>query len=145
MWATLCSSMLMGCSGKKPDVEPQPGDLQREFSEQEKRAARALSISNIELAARAEEEPYAQALLCRHGLAELAGFIDESAGLNGEHEEALRQAEALYDQRLRDLAGASGKPSGDIPRDLERTAQENPNRAANVRTAVACLQELQRG
>jgi hypothetical protein len=144
VWTILCLSLPAGCSDDAQTAEPLPQDRPREFSEEEKRAARALSISNTEVLA-AAETPYAQALLCRHGITEVRRVMSETAGLRGEQKKALSQAEALFDRRLRDLVRSTGKSPGDIPADLGRTADENPDQSANVRTAMACLQKLQQG
>jgi len=143
-WLAFCTFALAGCSEGELTAEPQPYEAAREFSQADKMAARALSISNTEVMANTES-PYAQALLCRHGLTEIATLIRETWGSNSEQEQALQQAEALFDQRLRDLAGADGKSAEDIQQDLEQTAQNNQDRAMNARIAVGCLEQLQQG
>jgi len=139
---SLCSVSLSACSEGELTVEPQPHEDTREFSEAEKAAARALSITNTKEMLKAED-PYAQALLCRHGIAETAKILGKTSSLSGEQEQALRQAEALFDQRLRDLAAVSGKSPDELQEDLEQTAQGNQDRATNVKTAVGCVERLQ--
>lgn len=142
LWASLCSFSLIGCSEAELTSEALPYEATREFSEAEKSAARALSISNTEVMLKAES-PYAQAMLCRHGIAETANLLSETSSLSSEQEQALRQAEALFDQRVRDLAVAEGKSAENVREDLERTAQDNQDRATNVRIAVGCVEKLQ--
>jgi len=131
-----------GCSEGELTAESQPYEAPREFDQADKVAARALSISNTEVMANTES-PYAQALLCRHGLAEIATLIREGWGSNSEQEQALQQAEAFFDQRLRDLAAADGKSPEDVGEDLEQTAQNNQDQTMNARIAVGCLEQLQ--
>lgn len=144
LWATIYSFSLVACSNGELTAERQPHDERREFGAEEKRAARALSISNTEIVANAES-PYARALLCRHGLTEMAGMMRETWSLSSEQEQALRHAEAMLDERLRELAGAEGKSSEGIQEDLEQTAQNNRDQARNVRMAVGCIEQLQQG
>ena len=140
-WLSICAFSLTACSDGDLAPEPQPHEADREFSEAEKRAARALSISNTEIMAKAEG-PYEQTLLCRHGLAEVASLLGETASLSSEQEQGLRQAEALFDRRLRDLASANGKSAEDVENDLAQTAEDNPDRATNMRIAIGCLERL---
>lgn len=143
-WLGICAFSLTACSDGELTPEPQPYEATREFSAADKEAARALSISNTEIMANTES-PYDQALLCRYGLAEVASLISETAGLSTQQEQGLRQVEALFDQRLRDLASANGKSAQDIEDDLAQTAEDNPDRATNMRIAMGCLERLRQG
>jgi hypothetical protein len=139
--AALWASALSSCSDAELPVEPQPHEETREFSEADKRAARALSVNNTEVMANAET-PYAQALLCRHGIAQVADLAQETLLMSGEQEQALRQAEALFDQRLQDLASAEGKSAAEVQADLEQVSQDNQDRATNLRVAASCLEQV---
>src|SRR5690606_4240791 len=143
-WFVFCAYAVTGCSEGEVTAEPQPYEAAREFSQADKVAARALSISNTEVMA-TTESPYERALLCRHGLAEMSTLIREGWGSNSEQEQALQQAEAFFDQRLRDLAGADGKSPDDVQEDLEQTAQDNQDPAMNLRIVAGCLERLQQG
>jgi len=139
-----CAYAVTGCSEGELTTEPQPFEATREFSQADKVAARSLSISNTEVMA-TTESPYERALLCRHGLAEIATVIREGWGSNREQEQALQQAEAFFDRRLRDVAGAGGKSTEDVQEDLEQTAKDNRDPAVNLRIVAGCLERLQQG
>lgn len=134
--------LLSACSDNELEAEPLAREGLTEFGEEEKKAARVLSISNTDQMASAGT-PYSKALLCRHGIAEVAKLVRSSPAVNREQQEGLRQAETLYDQRLRDLAAADGKSLEDIQQDLEQTAMDNQEQTTNARVAVGCLEQLQ--
>lgn len=139
--ALLVSGALPGCSDESALRAP-PSEKAREFGEQDKAAARALSIGNNEAMASADS-PYAQALLCRHGIEVIADRLRQSGGFSDEQVQGIAQAQTYFDRRLRVLADSEGKSASDIRSDLAKTATDNPDIGVNARIAIACLQKLQ--
>lgn len=140
-WFTVCAYSLSACSDGELDADHQLTETTREFSEADKKAARTLSISNTEIMAKTDS-PYEQALLCLHGLAQIESVISDTSGLSIQQQEGLQQAKALFNQRLRDLASTNGKSAEDIRKDLAQTAEDNLDKATNVRVAIGCLERL---
>ena len=139
--AVLIPCLLAACSSGEPPSEATATGSTREFSAEDKRAAEALSIGNSQEVT-AAGSPYSRALLCRHGIAVLAANFETAPGLSQEQREAMEQASAYFDQQLRQLGSEENKSAAEITSDLEQTAEDNTDLAANARTAVACLQRL---
>lgn len=119
-----------------------PDTPAREFSKQDKMAARALSIDD-RTAIENVDSPYAQAMLCRNGVESIAVRFRGTAAANEEMAQGMEQIIAFYDRRLRSLGGKQAKSPEEIRRDLQQTKEDNTNSSANARVAIACLRELQ--
>lgn len=148
--ATFVLFALTACSPDPSEREPgldhtaiAPQEA-REFSEEDKRVASALSLSQGEAAMQAEG-PYARALLCSHGIEVLAMRFGDGAGLSDHQREAMVQARAYFAQQLRAVGEDEGKTAREISADLEQTAQDNYNDGESIRTAASCLRRLQEG
>ena len=139
-FAILVVSSLTACSSRE-ESSPPSSEQPREFSAEDKRAARALSISNNPAVMNAES-PYARALLCRNGIGALAEQFEKARGLSDEQRQAMEQARAYFDEQLRVLGQREGKSESDVSSDLEKVAQENVDTAENARIANACLRRL---
>ncbi len=134
-------SFLSACS-PNPQA-PSPAFDEKEFSEEDKRAARALSISNNQAVMEATN-PYARALLCRNGIDGLAERFQQARGpMMEEQQQAMEQARAYFDEQLRLLAEREGKSEAELNDDLEETGQQHADPGENAQIAVACLRRLQ--
>lgn len=141
LFAVLALTTLAGCSSAdKGDADPKPEA--RQFSEEDKRVARALSVSQVQSISDAEG-PYARALLCANGMDALAERFQDFRGLGEQQRSAIEQAREYFGQQLREAGASEGKSANDIESDLQKTAQDNIDPAENARTAMACLQRLQ--
>jgi len=151
---TLCLTVLVACSGE-PGSDPAatgevlggaPADVtvadSAAFSEQEKRAARMLSMgsgASVETAS----SPYQQALRCRTAI-ETVGARFRQGGAQGDAQsQAIAQATAILDQRLRAQAVLEDKSDAAIRRDLEQAVQAADDLPAQGQLLIACLQQLQ--
>lgn len=139
----LIAGVLLASCSPGADVAERPSDEVRAFSEEDKRVASALSVSNRQEILNSES-PYARALLCGHAMNALAGTFLEARGLSGEQRQAMVQAQAYFDEQLRVLAQREGKSASDLSEDLEKMAEERADRGESAQIAVACLRDLQR-
>lgn len=139
----IAATILASCSGERQSqrLAISKGGA-REFSQQDKVVAQALSLGN-DSTVEGAEGPYAEALLCSGAMDALVGHLSESGGASNEVVEALRQAQDLYDRRLRSLASSEGKSQNDLRRDLQRAASEDVALSANARVALGCIKKLQ--
>ena len=138
--AMLLLPVLAACSSGRDATEMTVGGESREFSEQDKIAARALSISDSRTVSAGS--PYTQALLCRNAMEVLGESFAQSGALSEQQMQGVGQAKAYFDGQLHELVGAEGKSPDDIGPDLEQVAQDNQDAAANARIAIACLERL---
>lgn len=133
---------LTACSSGENTHDDAPASPAKAFSDEDREIARALSISN-DLAVADADSPYARALLCRNGMGVLAERFQDAVGLSIEQRQGIEQAVTYFDGQMRVLGEAEGKAAADVTSDLEQTAADNPDTTENVRTAIACLRELQ--
>lgn len=115
----------------------------RQFSLEDKIAARALSVGNTGAIERTDN-PYEQALLCSNAIADVAARFRETSGLSGKPMEGIEQAISLYDSRIRSISTAEGKSADDVQLDREGIAASNLDLSSNAQLAVACLKKLER-
>lgn len=135
--------MLMSCSGATGEDRSTESRTQaREFSQEDKAAARALSIGNASAIEEAAS-PYAQALLCRNAIEKLAAQFRQTEGLSDEQIQGIEQVQALYDRRVRLLSGPESKSSENLSHDLDQPTADNSESKTNGRVAIACLRQLQ--
>jgi len=142
VWPTLAAlSLLPACSSNQQPAPPPADD--KEFSEADKRAARALSISNNDAVTDATT-PYARALLCRNGIETLAERFQQARGpMMEEQRQAMEQARAYFGEQLRLLAEREGKSEPGLNRDIAETQEQHADPAENAQIAIACLRGLQ--
>lgn len=132
---------LTSCSGSGGDGAPLAAERQtREFSRQDKLAARSLSLANKNAFEQASSS-YAQALLCNLAIETVADSLRGAGSLGATQLNELAEAESLFDRRLRALGKQEGKSAADIRNDLQQSAADNPDASANARVALACLQD----
>jgi hypothetical protein len=127
---------LTACSA--PAATPgreQQAQRQREFGEDDKRIARALSIGGGEV--RAGKSPRFYATLCGLALASIAERMQDSGILTAEQSRAFAQAEALYARRAAD--GATRAERDAIQLEIDTLYPEPGDKA---RFAIGCLREL---
>lgn len=115
----------------------------REFSQEDKRAALALSISNSEAVADAAT-PYDRSLLCKNGIEAL---IQRFQGLRGpstdQQLQAMEQASAYFSEQVHSIAKLEGKSEAELTRDLKVTREQHEDPAENVQIIAACLRALE--
>lgn len=112
----------------------------KQFSEDDRRAARALSIGNVRTVAMTDN-PLDQAVLCSLAIGEIAERMQTSGmGLTQEQIEAVIMAKKIYDRRA--IAAARTKPADAIQTARARIAEANPEPSARAQTAIACLRQL---
>lgn len=135
---------LAACSSGRETMTAPNEEPARAFSDEDRRVASALSISQDRAVTNADS-PYSRALLCRNGMETLAERFQDAAGLSEQQREGIEQARAYFDERLRLLGESEGKSASDISEDVQQTAEDNFDTAENARIAIACLQRLQQG
>lgn len=133
---------LVSCSGGEERGKEAAKAPERQFSEEDKRAARALSIGDSR-AIESSGSPYAQALLCNNAVQSIADRLRSAGSLNAEQLRGFDQTRAYYDRQVFGLGKQEGKSASQIQQDRKQTAAANPEPAANARLAIACLQMLQ--
>ena len=150
----LCLPVLVACSDK-PGSDPTilgkvlggaPADVAvadaAAFSEQEKRAARMLSMGSS-ADVETTSSLYEQALRCRTAI-EIVGARFLQAGAQGEAQSgAIAQATAILDQRLRAQAALEDKSDAAVRRDLGQQVRAADDLPAQGQVLIACLQRLQ--
>lgn len=138
---TLALALLAGCSGAQ-ESDQGAGVSQeqvRQFSNEERLAARALSIGSRS-AAPQSGNPYEQAVTCSSAIEALADRLRQSDALTSEQLQIVEQAKAVYDRRIRSLtdqASAAGTAVGEDP----LQAVDNPPRGEALQ-AIGCIQNL---
>lgn len=133
-----CLVLLPSCSGGEDRGAEATGESAQEFSQANKSAARALSLSNAG-ATRQAGSPQEQAALCSQALEALSLRLRDSGTLSDTQLQALGEAKGIYDRRLEGGTPqtAPGGSSGDRPNEQEA------NPAEQARIAIGCLQDLQ--
>lgn len=138
---------LSACSAQEarrdPSAEPPP----RDFSEEDKAAARALSIANSTRIAENsllndEDDPYMQALICRNSLQGLVELLRTSGAISDTQINAIEETIALFHRRAAALGESAGKTPANIEQDLRKIEQNSYGTEARGKTALACLQRL---
>jgi hypothetical protein len=144
---TLCvvalalASLCAGCSNG--DVAQRSAEKPaRQFSEQERLAARALSIGQVNSVTHAAS-PYARAVLCKNGLDVIARRLRNASVLSVQQQQLMQQAQAYFDRQVHALAQQQGVSATDVGKDLRQAAEEHADDEENARIAVACVQGLQ--
>lgn len=140
----LLSCLLMSCSAAEDAArQAGPDDLLPEFSSQDKKVASALSISNNSGLNQAEGL-YEQAIRCSAAIDMLASRLREVGSYGSELVAAAEKAKAIYDRRAAALPSPEQKSQADGEREQLLTDAGAPDSETSVRTAMACIQKLQR-
>lgn len=139
----LSNAFLAGCSDSSTASKIDSVDTgARDFSEADKREARALSIGD-EQGLEEMTDPNAQARACSHAIALMADKLREADALTEEQLSALEKARAFY------ASQSSPSAPADFQEDMRNsdTSEPAPGReetlAQSGRTAIACIRRLQ--
>lgn len=139
----IAGALLGGCSsGDEQSRNVAATASAREFTDQEKRAARTLSISQLGTPP-AAGSAYDKAILCSIALESLAVRFGDLEALNQEQVRALSLARNSYERQARALGNERGRSAEELRTDRQRVATENSDQGARLRTAIGCLQSLQ--
>lgn len=140
----LLSCLLMSCSAvEDPARQAGSDDLLPEFSSQDKKAASALSISNNSGLNQAEGS-YEQAIRCSAAIDMLASRLREVGSYGSELVAGAEKAKAFYDRRAAALPSPEQQSQAGGEREQLLTDAGAPDSETSVRTAMACIQKLQR-
>lgn len=135
---TLVASILVSACYVEPVAEKLGTDGGRQFSPEEIRIARKLSLGNNSMLGETSD-PVKQAMLCRDSLEAVEKRLADAGALGGEQIKAFQAAKLFYE---REISLGSGKASvSSTPQN--GMARDNANVSAAGRTAMACLQRLQ--
>ena len=136
------SLLLAACSSGEP--APAPGetpDRAREFSEEDKRAALALSIGNVQ-ALSAETSAYDRAQTCSIALESVYAQLSESGQLDTAMINAIDQVRTVYNNQVQQLGSAENKSTADIAADRLQRAEEIPEPSERGQIAIGCLRAM---
>lgn len=126
---------LAACSGQADTAtRQQDGSPQASFSDEDRRAARALSVGGPE--ARATGSPGFYATLCSLALKSIDERLQDSGLLSAEQNRAFARAREIYAGRA---AAGSASERDDWRREVEAT-YPNPNE--RTRFTIGCLKDL---
>jgi hypothetical protein len=123
------------CSTSADPPEQQKSLVRQQFTDQDKRIARALSLGGDDILRKAK--PQYEATLCSLALDAIEDNVKDSGILSSEQRRALKQAEAIF--QLRAVTGLSAEESEQTRRAVE-TAY--PERSTRARFAIGCLRNL---
>lgn len=140
LFCALGTLLLTACS---PETTPasQPSQTPvREFSAEDKRAARALSIGN-QAALTGAATAYDRALLCNIALDSLTEQLQERGALTTEQQRAFAEVQQLYERRLAQASG--GKSQEQLATDRTEAEEANPEPSTQAQIAIGCLRQLQ--
>ena len=127
---------LASCSSPSA-VSPQPStQTTAEFSDQDKRVARALSIGGEKIDG-GDETPQFQALVCRLALEEIQRQMETPGGLSAEQQQAFEQARKLFDRRA-----AAGLSDAELSQNRARAQENDPEVNESARIAMGCLRDI---
>ncbi len=134
--------LLIGCGAKEP--APVPGEKPeqgREFREEDKRAALALSLGSVQ-ALSAETSAYERSLSCSIALESVSARLSDSGNLDPTMLLAIDQARTVYNNRVQQFGTAENKSSAEIAADRLQRAQEIPEQSERGQIAIGCLRAM---
>jgi len=143
--------VLSACSeSARPDRPGSEGAAAQEFDTASKRAARALSISQIggvgtdsAIGAAGNRSPYARAVLCSAAIDSIGNRLRQSSGLDPAQLRLLEQAKATFDRRIVNLRRGEEDSPQDILEAGDRDSGGEQAASTDALLALQCLQELQ--
>lgn len=136
----LLTTSLLGCA--EPPTRPvAEADEIIEFGEEDKRAARVLSIGNAGFIAPSDDE-LDQALLCSSAIEEIGERLAQSGILTEQQGIAMRSAKTVYDQRVNAEKVRREMSETALATKLDEQAAREMTSEEKAQTAVACLQAL---
>lgn len=127
---------LTGCSAAREPAADQPP--QKEFSAEDKRIARRLSLGGGET--REASSPRFYATLCTLALDSIAERIQDGGMLSGEQSRAFAQAHALWARRAAEGAAPAEREAA-----RKEVEEAYPEPASRARFAIGCLRDLAGG
>ena len=116
-------------------------DQAREFSEEDKQAALALSVGNVQ-ALSAETSAYDRALSCSIALESVSAQLSESGQLDPAMVNAIDQVRTVYNNRVQQLGSAENKSTADIAAERMQRAEEIPEPRERGQIAIGCLRAM---
>jgi len=116
-------------------------DQAREFSEEDKQAALALSVGNVQ-ALSAETSAYDRALSCSIALESVSTQLSESGQLDPAMVNAIDQVRTVYNNRVQQLGSAENKSTADIAAERMQRAEEIPEPRERGQIAIGCLRAM---
>lgn len=138
LFVAFMSALLPSCSSGSTRDADSSTEAATEFTQDDKRAARALSLTNAGTTERTDD-PQEQARLCSSAIEALRVRLRDSAVLSDEQMLALGEAKAIYDRRIRGVVASASEAANDQPEQAEGDASP----AEQARLAIGCLQDLQ--
>lgn len=136
VFAFVVSGLLGGCSSSDP--RPSNGyevSAPQAFTEDDKRVARALSISSDD--SQANVTPQYRAALCVLALKSIGELMNGGNLLSDEQQRAFTQAQSIYSRRA-----SSGLSQIERERTFDDVEAANPNQRDRARFAIGCLRDL---
>lgn len=129
--------VLTACSVSEKDQvqEQELFPTSHEFSAEDKRVARVLSLGNE--IARDNSTPQYKAVLCTLALAEIKDRMGESNLMSSQQSEAFAKVQNVY--RRRASVGLSGQEREKLRSDVEA---DHPEQRERARFAIGCLRDL---
>lgn len=134
--------MLAACGTDEP--APVPGSMPeqaREFSDEDKQAALALSVGRVR-ALSAEMSAYSRSLSCSIALDAVHAQLSEGGQLDPAMVNAIEQVLTVYNNRVRELGSAENKSPADIAVDRLRRAEEMTQPSERGQIAIGCLRAM---
>ena len=120
-------------SGVAPEQSPQ---TKTDFSDQDKRIARALSIGG-EKVGDSDETPQFQALVCSLALEKIQRQLEGPGALSTEQQQAFEQARRLFARRA-----AAGLSEAELGQNRARAQESDPEVNDSARVAIGCLRDI---
>lgn len=140
--AAILVLMFSGCSRPSSSLDQSAQVASRSFSDDDRRAARSLSIGNVG-ALESLTSPFEQALLCSLALEEMIGRVGESGiAIPDAQKKVLDQARRIYERRASE--GAQEAEAG-LQEARQRIKDRYPEPAQRAQISVGCLQKLAQG
>ena len=134
--------LLAACGSSEPaPVHREMADQAREFSEEDKQAALALSVGNVQ-ALSAETSAYDRALSCSIALESVSTQLSESGQLDPAMVNAIDQVRTVYNNRVQQLGSAENKSTADIAAERLQRAEEIPEPRERGQIAIGCLRAM---
>lgn len=138
----LVSLLLAACgSSESPPVARDMQEQAREFSAEDKAAALALSLGNVQ-ALSAENSAYARSVSCSIALESVSSQLSEGGQLDTAMIDAIEQVRTVYDNRVQQLGSAEGKAAADIATDRQQRSEEIPESSERGQIAIGCLRAM---
>ncbi len=134
--------LLAGCGADTAAPVPSEKVGQaRQFSDEDKRAAVALSVGSVQ-ALSAETSAYIRSLSCSIALDSLYAQMSEGGQLDPAMLNAVEQVRTVYNSRVQQLGAAESKSSADIAADRQQRAEEIPEQRERGQIAIGCLRAM---